>query len=134
MEVNDYHYETLNQLNNIKYGIALPQRIEKTWGYEDIIINTDLYCMKILSINENHCSSIHFHVEKHETLLVTSGLLRIHIYNKFDSKSYDLKPGQAFVITPGIVHILWALEDTQLIEASTFSKDTDSYRIVMPND
>lgn len=130
----DYHYEIMNQINENKYGIALPQRIEKTWGYEDIIINTDLYCMKILSINKNQFSSIHFHVEKHETLLVTSGLLRIHVYNKFDNSSYDLKPGQAFVITPGIVHILWALEDTQLIEASTFSKDTDSYRIIMPND
>lgn len=129
MEITDYHYEILNQKNHIKYGIALPQRVEKTWGWEDIIINTDLYCMKILSINKNHFSSMHFHVEKHETLLVISGLLRIFIYNKFDNNYYDLKPGDAFVIVPGIVHTLWALEDTQLVEASTFSKDIDSYRI-----
>lgn len=44
--------------------------VEKEWGHEIWLANNEKenYCGKILHINQGHTSSMHFHMEKHETL------------------------------------------------------------------
>jgi len=109
----------------------VPIRINKTWGHELIYYNKE-YCMKLLYIESNKSTSIHFHVNKHETLFVKSGILKLKIYNKNSEHGevLFLEEGEAFVMAPLVVHKLIAYKgDLELIEASTFSEDSDSIRI-----
>jgi len=106
---------------------------KKTWGWEEWIVNNDLYCGKRLHFIETGGStSLHFHMKKHETMYVESGSFYIRMRNPADGSSYDvyLQPGQSIVIPPGTPHrICCELAPAVLIEFSTHHEDTDSYRI-----
>ena len=58
-------------------GKANPQKIEKWWGHELVYKNDPQYCIKMLHLNPDGASSRHFHVDKHETLLVVRGTLTL---------------------------------------------------------
>ena len=112
-----------------KSGKVEPSMISKRWGYEAIYQNNEKYCSKLLVINSEKETSMHFHIDKHETLVVIEGVLAIDYIDKKDSKTIFLKPLEAFVIAPGLPHRLRALEeDVKLIESSMPSFDTDSIR------
>ena len=113
-------------------GLAMPQYVEKRWGGELIYINGN-YCMKQLSIKNGGSSSMHFHVLKHETLLVTSGVLTLEYKDgRGNDHSCDLKPGMAFVVPQGFQHKLCANSgDVTLVEASTCDHSEDSVRVHM---
>lgn len=109
-------------------------KVEKTWGYEKIHFNTPLYCMKELIIIKGQSTSIHFHEIKEESLMCVKGKVRVYIYNKDFNNYIDLDASDfqnAIQIKPGIVHRIEALEDCIIVEASTFSKDSDSIRIAI---
>lgn len=113
--------------------ISVPQIVEKRWGHEQIFYN-DRYCMKKLVINPGQCTSMHFHIQKHESITVTLGDL-ILSYKDKDAKEHRLivPQGATVVIPPGFQHRLQApLESRlELIEASTFDQATDSVRVHM---
>lgn len=114
-------------------GVTAPLLIPKTWGWERVHINTHHYCMKELWINAGLGSSIHTHIRKHETLMVVSGLLEIELWNKgLAEQKYILGPGHSFVMVPGMIHRLKSISEdepgTLIIEASTYSEDSDSIR------
>lgn len=115
-----------------KWGVALPQLVKKSWGHELIHFNRE-YCMKELYMNKDGATSIHFHINKHETLMVVKGIVEITIYNKdAESRKVILSSSfneKAFVVCPGLVHRIRALEDAIVVEASTYSEDADSIRI-----
>ena len=58
-----------------------PKFVKKRWGSETWFANTHThnYCGKILRINKNHCSSMHYHLDKHETFYVLEGELIVHL-------------------------------------------------------
>jgi mannose-6-phosphate isomerase-like protein (cupin superfamily) len=110
--------------------IKKPWKVPKSWGYELIYTNNDLYCCKMLVIDPNSQTSMHLHLEKEETLLVVSGKLLVKYIDRKKRKGYIVKEGEAFTIAPGFPHALVALdEQVKLVEASTPSYDTDSIRI-----
>ena len=117
-------------INGMVSGMAIPKKVDKWWGYELHYRNDEMYCMKWLHFFHGGCTSTHFHVGKHETLLVVSGILTVETtYNKV-SKFRRLGPGAALVVAPGFVHKLIAAEGpVDLIEASTEDHDDDSVRI-----
>lgn len=111
-------------------GWTSPIRIEKSWGYELIHQNHELYCCKELVIYPYSSCSFHLHMEKHETLLVVDGPLFIDTTHDKQKETYLVGPGEAFVVAPGFIHSLRAGKDpVRLIEASTPSYDTDSIRM-----
>lgn len=113
----------------------------KTWGNEIWVINDSKYCGKILSLNKGcHCS-YHFHSLKDEVLMVTEGKV-LFIYSKLPVASLDtaltsfpkndqivLEAGQAWHVTPGIVHQFYGITDAKITEFSTQHFDSDSYRV-----
>lgn len=110
-------------------GVICPKRIDKAWGHE-LIHRNDLYCMKTLYIKSGYSSSQHFHISKHETLLVVSGELTVEFIKDKSLESVILYPGQALAVCPGFVHQLCAKNgDVELIESSMTSFDDDSIRI-----
>lgn len=110
-------------------GVISPKKVEKTWGHE-LIYRNDAYCMKTLYIKSGSSSSQHFHISKHETLMVTSGELTVEFVKDKHIDSVVLQPGQALAVCPGFVHRLCAKNgDVELVESSMTSFDDDSIRI-----
>ena len=134
------HVATVIQIAGDEAGQAMPKRVEKNWGYELHYRNDDLYCMKLLHFNgvdnttsadiTDYATSMHFHVIKHETLLVTRGTLTLEVIINKQPTIFLLEEGMAWVICPGHVHRLMALHGpVDIIEASTRDYDDDSVRI-----
>lgn len=117
-------------INRIKGGLANPTIVKKSWGGEKTYINDkDRYCMKQLYFTKGGSTSMHFHVNKHETMFVATGKIKIEtIVNKKLNEVY-LNEGEAFVVPPGLVHKIIAIESAVVIEASTYDCPEDSIRI-----
>ena len=139
----DHVEHTTLEFKGTPVGYTKPLTINKTWGHELVHINTPRYCCKTLHINRGQTTSCHFHINKHETMVVTEGILYVRLYNTSlfseESKSlfrqyedFDVYAGDSFVIAPGMVHQLmcsWEDQYVKFIECSTFSEDIDSHRI-----
>lgn len=114
-----------------------PQRVNKLWGHEQIIVNNGMYCGKILTVEPNGYScSIHFHKSKTETFHILEGELYLQI-GRYDPQTmeYHLTPmkmeaGTHLTVHPFIAHRFWAKQCTKFIEFSTPDAPEDSYRII----
>ena len=105
----------------------------KGWGYEKWIVNSELYCGKLLFFKENKKCSFHYHKIKTETFYLQSGLIRVlHSFGDDISQAEEvvLKPGDSFHVPVGLKHQMLALENSELFEFSTQHFEEDSYRIV----
>ena len=115
----------MNFSNSIKH-------VPKGWGYEKWIVNTDLYCGKLLYIRAGKRCSWHYHTNKDETFYIQSGEVLL-IYGDCDDmekgKMKVLGPGDKFYVYPGLRHQMQARENVELFEFSTQHFDFDSKRI-----
>jgi len=111
--------------------------VKKLWGYEEWLVNEDIYCAKFLHLNKGYQCSLHFHKNKDETFYILEGEILLELSkNKMlnlkdaDIEVYYLKEGQQVRICPMQPHRFRALTDiAKLLEVSTFHSDVDSYRI-----
>lgn len=111
-------------------------RPAKSWGWEEWIVNNDLYCGKRLHFTKlDGSTSLHFHAKKHETMYVERGefLVTIIDTNLAEERRIKLQPGHSLVIPPNTVHRISALflddGEAVMVEFSTHHEDSDSYRI-----
>jgi len=95
------------------------RRVPKPWGYELIFARTDRYVGKILHVNKGESLSLQYHEMKEETLFVVTGELRLTIEYKGDRREFPLRAGEAFHISPGVIHRMEAVRDTDVAEVST---------------
>lgn len=110
-------------------------RIEKGWGYEQVLFSDYAYCIKELHFISGKRFSMHFHKNKHETWIVQEG--------KFELVLIDTKTGLYYtsILSKGSIHTNQQLEPHQLIcieegyilEVSTADYTEDNYR-VLPGD
>jgi mannose-6-phosphate isomerase len=96
-----------------------PVRVEKPWGYELIWARTDRYVGKILHVRKGHALSLQYHRAKDETVHLLSGRLELQTGEGADLDRRVLQTGESFHITPGLRHRMTALEDSDVLEAST---------------
>ena len=99
--------------------------VPKVWGYEKWIENNDKYCSKLLSLNKGYQCSLHYHKIKDETFLVTKG----HVRFEKDGEVLHLREGGFVRIAPGVKHRFAGIEDSLIVEVSTYHDEADSYRI-----
>jgi len=99
--------------------MTIVNRVEKPWGYEIHWAHTERYVGKILHVREGHALSLQYHDRKDETIYVQRGRLRFESGTADALTSRELVAGDAVHITPGLVHRMTALEDTDVLEAST---------------
>jgi mannose-6-phosphate isomerase-like protein (cupin superfamily) len=96
------------------------EKVEKPWGYEELIECNDKYVVKKLFMKKGHKCSLQYHKLKRETILVLNGELLISIgkdKESLETKSYF--PGDAVTIEPYTVHRMEAAEDCLYSETST---------------
>jgi|ERR1019366_1175568 mannose-6-phosphate isomerase-like protein (cupin superfamily) len=95
-------------------------RVEKPWGFELWWAITDRYVGKILHINGGHAPSLQYHVQKDESILVSSGEIDLVLEGADGSlETHRLTRGMSARIPSGRRHCFIALEDTDLLEVSS---------------
>jgi mannose-6-phosphate isomerase len=99
---------------------AIPRRVDKPWGYEIWWAVTDLYVGKILHVEKGHRLSLQYHERKDETSYVLSGRLILVQGTSVDALTErEVVAGDAWHNGPGLIHTIEALEDADVLEAST---------------
>jgi len=99
-------------------------RVQKRWGREEWIANTNKYCGKLLIVNKSRQGSLHYHRLKTETFYILSGKILLEL----DGKTAVYYPGDSIDIEPGQVHRYGGLKRSVVIEFSTEHSDEDTYR------
>jgi mannose-6-phosphate isomerase-like protein (cupin superfamily) len=94
-------------------------RVEKPWGYELHWALTDRYVGKVLHVNAGHALSLQYHHRKDETILLWSGRILMEIQEAAGLAKREMQPGDRLHITPGTIHRMTAIEDSDIIEVST---------------
>ena len=107
-------------------------RVEKGWGYENVFVNNEKYCGKILHFHQGGKFSMHFHLIKEETWYVSSGKFLFKWIDTSNAEIYqkELKIGDVVTNKFGQPHQLICLEEGEIFEVSTQHFDSDSYRVM----
>lgn len=107
-------------------------KVQKGWGFENIFVNNEKYCGKILHFYKGGKFSMHFHLIKEETWYVSSGkfLFRSIDTSNAEMKERELKIGDVVTNKIGQPHQLICLEEGEIFEVSTQHFDYDSYRVM----
>jgi mannose-6-phosphate isomerase len=96
------------------------RRVDKPWGHELIWAHTDRYVGKILVIEAGMRLSLQRHLVKDESILVSSGRLRLALEDDEGTVVVeDLGPGDHRHVPTGRIHRYEAIERCTLIEVST---------------
>ena len=93
--------------------------VDKPWGHEKIWAKTEKYVGKVLHIKKGHRLSLQYHEIKDETVFVFSGKLLFTIEENGEMKEKVMNPGDSYHIQTGQKHRMEALEDCDVLEAST---------------
>ena len=99
---------------------ALPRRVEKPWGYEIWWAVTDQYVGKILHVNAGERLSLQYHEYKDESCYVLTGrLVLVQGESEDDLTEREVGVGEVWHNGPGLIHTIEAIEDADVLEAST---------------
>lgn len=106
-------------------------RKDRGWGYELWIENLPDYCGKLLHIDKGKCGSMHYHMNKLETMYLQSGHVKLDFIDAELGSQYsiDLFPGDSIKIPRGQAHQIHGIEESKMFEFSTIHEEDDSYRI-----
>ena len=97
----------------------VPYRVEKPWGHELIWARTDRYVGKVLHVKAGHVLSLQYHNRKDETMHVLSGELILRTREGDELVSRAFRAGESVHIPPLLVHQIEAVQDSDVLEAST---------------
>ena len=101
-----------------------PRRVEKPWGHELIWAETELYVGKILHVKAGEALSIQMHEKKDETLHLLQGEMILLAGPAPDElEPVPFEEGDSFRVRPGTVHMIEAITDVDVLEASTAHLD-----------
>jgi len=108
-------------MNNINFNLnTFEKRIEKPWGYEELVEYNKNYVVKKLFMKEGHSCSTQYHELKTETIMILKGILRIYIGNEIKSLDFkDYKEGEYITIKPYTIHKMMGVSDCIYMETST---------------
>ncbi|HIE94972.1 MAG TPA: cupin domain-containing protein [Acidobacteria bacterium] len=94
-------------------------RVDKPWGYELRWATTDRYVGKVIHVDAGHALSLQYHNVKDETILLWTGRIQFEIEENGKRVTREMTPGESVHITPGTVHRMTAVEDSDIFEVST---------------
>src|SRR5262245_59680027 len=98
-------------------------KVEKPWGYELHWAKTDRYVGKVLHIKAGHALSLQYHNLKDETIYLYSGRMLFEIERNGALTKEEMRPGDVVHVTPKTVHRMTAIEDCDVLDASTRELD-----------
>lgn len=99
---------------------ALPRRVDKPWGHEEIWAEGPGYVGKVLHLRAGHRLSLQHHRVKDETIRVLRGILHLTLEDATGALvEHQLHPGDRAHIAPGRRHRMRAADDVEVLEVST---------------
>ena len=99
---------------------AAGARIEKPWGYEELVEHNANYVVKKLFMKQGHSCSLQYHELKTETIVVLKGKLNIYIGSTMETlEKKEFCEGDHVTIRPYTLHRMEGLEDCLYLESST---------------
>ncbi len=106
------------------------KRVDKPWGHEEIFALVDgKFCGKAIHVTAGQALSLQYHEQKEETIAIQSGMARLEVGKHEDElETFELGPGEAVHLVPGVRHRITALTDIVMLEAST-TQLTDVVRL-----
>ena len=113
-----------SNLRLIKMETQEVKHVEKVWGKEVWMANTNKYCGKKLILEKGKRVSLHKHKNKDETFYIDEGKVLMEV----GSEKEILEKGDCVRIAPETLHRFSGLTDAVIIEISTHHEDDDSYR------
>jgi quercetin dioxygenase-like cupin family protein len=133
--IND---KKLNGINNTAYAVNVirnkglvnidiitpivcnKDRIDKPWGYEELVEHNSSYVVKKLFMKKGHSCSIQYHELKTETIVVLKGRLNIYIGNTLETlEKKEYNEGDTITIYPYTIHRMEGVVDCLYLETST---------------
>jgi len=99
--------------------------VDKVWGSEVWLVNNDMYCGKILSLNKDAHCSLHYHKIKEETFFILEGKVLMEV----GKDTRTMVCGDSVHIKPRTNHRFTGLVDSKILEISTQHFEDDSYRL-----
>lgn len=119
---NNYFWETI--FTSFMSGSKI---VSKAWGAEVHIVNNAAYCLKYLIFFKDCYFSNHWHEIKRELWYCIVGDFEMLLTDKNGKETISrFKKGDKVEIVPGIVHQLFAKQNSVLVEVSTQHFDEDS--------
>lgn len=110
----------LNSKNITVSDKYLFTKIDKPWGYEELVECNDKYVVKKLFMKKGNTCSTQYHKLKKETIMVLSGLLNISIGSNLENLiTKEYRFGDTITIEPYTIHKMEAIEDCLYTETST---------------
>jgi mannose-6-phosphate isomerase-like protein (cupin superfamily) len=116
----------LENVDLTSQNITIPDKylftkIEKPWGYEELIECNDKYVVKKLFMKKGNACSIQYHELKTETIVVINGKITILVGSSLEDLTKRVYlPGETITIKPYTVHRMEAEnEDCLYLETST---------------
>ena len=100
--------------------LDIEKKIEKPWGYEEMVEYNKNYVVKKLFMKEGHSCSTQYHELKTETIIILKGKLRIYIGKDIDTLEFkDYNEGDYITIKPYTIHKMIGITDCLYMETST---------------
>lgn len=97
-----------------------PKALERDWGTERFIAETDQYLGKVLSMRAGTKGGLQYHVEKDETFFLFAGEAIVRSDDGTGQLIEErMHPGESYHIPPGAPHQVEAVTDCVFFEAST---------------
>ena len=95
-------------------------RVDKPWGHEFRWAITDRYLGKIIHVNKGHQLSLQYHVQKDESIHISSGVLDLVLEDEHGHlQTHRMLPGMSARVRAGRRHRFIAVEDTDIFEVSS---------------
>ena len=91
------------------------RRIEKDWGYEEVLEENNDYVVKKLFMKAGHRCSKQYHEFKRETFYLVSGTMAFHT----EDGIMVVSAGYYKTIEPYEIHRMGAITDIVYLESST---------------
>ena len=101
---------------------------DKYWGWIKTCCASNDFSLKHIFMHKDSQSSLEYHVKKDENYYILSGKLKVGLrIGRAENKEVILNEGDVYHISPGLMHMRFAIEDTHIIEWSNKDDDSDSH-------
>lgn len=96
------------------------RRVDKPWGYELLLAQTERYVGKLLHIEPGQALSLQYHRHKDETFFVARGEIELQVEEAGELRSLPLREGESYHVTAETRHRMIAgPSGCDLFEVST---------------
>lgn len=91
----------------------------KLWGTELLVVELPFAIGKVMTMKAGYAGPLQFHNEKHEAFYLYKGVAQVTKLNDAGTlETVEVQSGETWIIPPGAVHKVAAVEECVMFEVS----------------